>query len=171
MTTPLRGSLRCVLDQTAWPVRFNSKGYLEVIREHVEPETFSVRRVSHPAIGGETAFEFRALTGGHLAGGEQGGLTLAEHELDEPGPAFRVHHRGETDIENMHYVKLQTLDTRWVAVSGRRTVDRGWSWFSIKVPQAVPITIADREAHILRMLEPGFAAPATFVLALEEAEA
>lgn len=171
----LKGQLSCDLGGTVWPVCFNRNGYLEVIREQIDPETFHIGMLKHPKIDDEIAFEFRTAAGLQLTGGEHDGLTLSAEKLAVPGPALRIQNVGEfgEDFPNKHYVKLQTLDSRWVAVSGRRKMDRGWSWFAIKPPRQVPISIAENEAGILRLLEPNFALATTFILELmldEEAE-
>lgn len=155
-----------------WPVCFNRNGYLEVMRKQVEPELFHIGMLKHPAIGGETAFEFRTADKRQLISSEHAGLTASAKSLPVPGPALRIHNYGEvgSDFPDRYYVKLQSLDSRWVAVSGRRKKDRGWQWFAIKPPHEVPISIAEHEAGILRLLEPGFAGATTFTLELIDSE-
>lgn len=166
----LKGFLTCELGGAVWPVAFNRNGYLEVIRRDVEPELFHIGMLAHPQIGGNIAFEFRSAAGHQLTAGEHDGLTEAAQLKPVPGPALRIHNQGEVGpkFPNSHYVKLQSLDSRWVAVSGRRKKSRGWEWFSIKPPREVPIAIAEREAGILRLLEPDFAHATTFTLELIE---
>ncbi|MFV3403619.1 hypothetical protein ACNFIC_06650 [Pseudomonas sp. NY15463] len=168
----LRGRLTCELGGAVWPVCFNRKGYLEVMRQAVEPELFYIGMLKHPAIGGEIAFEFRTADGQQVTGGEHAGLTASRELLPTPGPALRIFSKGEVgpDFPNQHYVKLQSLDSRWVAVSGRRKVDRDWQWFAINPTREVPISIAEREAGILRLLEPHFAGATTFTLELIDSD-
>lgn len=171
-----KGQLSCAQGGTIWPVCFNRNGYLEVIREPIDPALFHIGMLKHPAIDNEIAFEFRNAQGRQLTGGEHDGLTLSAEKMAVPGPALQIHHVGEFGAEfpNKHYVKLQTLDSRWVAVSGRRKMNRGWTWFAIKPPKQVAISIAEHEPGILRLLEPNFALATTFILDLmedDEAEA
>ncbi|MDH0302744.1 MULTISPECIES: hypothetical protein [unclassified Pseudomonas] len=164
----LQGRLSCELEGRVWPVCFNQRGYLEVIRRHVEPERFQIGMLAHPLIGGGIAFEFRSAAGRQLVVGKHDGLTEAAEPRPVPGPALRIHSYGNlgADFPNQYYVKLQSLDSRWVAVSGRRKKSRDWEWFSMSPPRQVPITIAERESGILRLLEPDFAKASTFTLEL-----
>ncbi|MGH8485345.1 MAG: hypothetical protein ACRESP_13190, partial [Pseudomonas sp.] len=102
-------------------------------------------------------------------------------ELPVPGPAVRLIHQSSTAVDpNLHYVKLQTLDSRFVSANERVAVERqreelepvSWeTMFSIKPRRNIKVNYTayeERPSTFLRMLEPSDVTPSLFLLQLRD---
>ncbi|MFB4392608.1 MULTISPECIES: hypothetical protein [unclassified Pseudomonas] len=161
------GKLWVKHENVLYPICVNNDGYLQVIFGDVEGETFTITMLSHPSIGGETAFEFRTASGRQVTGAGGNVLREAQRELAVPGPACRILHQDVAGEGNLHWVRLQTLDTRFitlyeqVAISERKV--KPWSGWSLH-PYENVTRYEPRATDLLRMAEPGDLPPSDFLL-------
>lgn len=180
----LTGKLWCSIKGTWYPVCINADSYLQVILEDVEGESFTIGMLSHPVIGGATAFEFRSSSGRQVTGAGASTLRLSDKELPVPGPAIRMIHVNTTAVDpNFHVVKLQTLDSRFVTINERVAVVRQreqlepitWSrLFNFYPRRKIKVDYTDhveRASTFLRMLEPTEVTPSLFLLQLQDPDA
>ncbi|MBK4992099.1 hypothetical protein IAE39_000273 [Pseudomonas sp. S37] len=168
----LHGRLWLIRGPMRYPVCINENGYLQVLFGDTEGECFTITMLSHPDIGGETAFEFRSAAGRQITGAGKNVLREAAEEMPVPGPAYRII-REELDYEgypNLHRIKLQTLDSRFISANKREVVSttkkvKAFSWWSIHPYEDVE-NYATLPSDLLRMLEPSEAEPSEFILEL-----
>ncbi|MGB8971284.1 MAG: hypothetical protein WCC62_02000 [Pseudomonas capeferrum] len=173
----LHGRLWLISDAVRYPVCVNEEGYLQVVFSDVEGEDFTIGMLAHPQIGGEMAFEFRTAAGRQITGAGKDVLREASEEMPVPGPVLRIV-REDIEFEgypNLHKVKLQTLDTRFVSanervVVGKKRRVKAWSWWSV-VPYEYVNEYGTRLSDLLRMMEPSEVAPSEFLLELIESDA
>ncbi|WP_060511388.1 hypothetical protein [Pseudomonas sp. NBRC 111124] len=173
----LHGRLWLIQGPVRYPVIVNGDGYLQVAFSNVEGECFTIAKLSHPKIGGETAFEFRSAAGRQITGAGKNVLREAAEEMPVPGPACRII-REDVEYEgypNLHKIKLQTLDSRFISASKRVVVTttrkkQGFSWWSLNPYETVK-SYSTEASDFLRMLEPSEAEPSEFILELMDPDA